>query len=258
VAVLVFAVLAASTSVDPTCRSQDTCEDIPATEAVRASAMLQIAARSVSLVVSTEATESETAPSQLSKLCSTSRALQHLDHFAEARECVPIALQEIHLAAVRQHAALLASRVQPKEKKRQVPSIGISVPGTDAQDVGRGPSIEDKTEPPTTTIAPTTTVAPTSTGAVASLDAPGFKETTELCCPPEMELFFNRLLDSMGLDVCSKPHIQGLMHWFACVPDMDFQYMIDVINNGNPCKYWGPKGETCPALSPACTGTYCR
>jgi len=53
------------------------------------------------------------------------------------------------------------------------------------------------------------------------------------------------------------PHLQGLMHWFSCVPDMDFQYVIDVILNGNPCKYWAPSGETCPALSAQCAGTYC-
>jgi hypothetical protein len=73
-----------------------------------------------------------------------------------------------------------------------------------------------------------------------------------------MEVFFNRLLDKMGYSVCSKQHVQGLMHWFTCVPDMDFQYMIDVIENGNPCKYWSPKGQTCPALSPECAGSWCR
>jgi len=95
-------------------------------------------------------------------------------------------------------------------------------------------------------------------GATAPLNAAGFKAVTSLCCPPEMETFFTRLLGSMGLDVCSKPHIQGLMHWFSCVPAMDFQYVIDIINNGNPCKYWGPTGSTCPELSEQCQGEYCR
>jgi len=95
-------------------------------------------------------------------------------------------------------------------------------------------------------------------GASASLDAAGFKAVTAMCCPPEMETFFGRLLAKMGLDVCSKAHIQGLMHWFSCVPDMDFQYLIDVINNGNPCKYWTATGTTCPALSPECQGEWCR
>merc|ERR1719197_1816607 len=58
-------------------------------------------------------------------------------------------------------------------------------------------------------------------GEDATLDAAGFKEVTSLCCPSEMEAFFGRLLAKMGLAVCSKPHVQGLMHWFSCVPDMD-------------------------------------
>merc|ERR1719197_684859 len=99
---------------------------------------------------------------------------------------------------------------------------------------------------------------PSGKGATASLDAAGFLATTSLCCPVEMETFFNRLLDKMGYDVCSKPHVQGLMHWFHCVPNMDFQYVIDTIVNGNPCKYWAPKGEVCPVLSPECQGKWCR
>merc|ERR1719199_1450338 len=70
-------------------------------------------------------------------------------------------------------------------------------------------------------------------------------------------MFFGRLLDTRGMDVCSMPHIQGLMHWFSCVPDMDFQYVLQVIENGNPCKYWAPKGQDCPTLSPECEGRHC-
>jgi len=114
-----------------------------------------------------------------------------------------------------------------------------------------------------TTVAPTT-AAPTEPPTTeapdvdATLDAAGFKEVTARCCPNEVETFFNRLLDSMGYVVCSKRHVQGLMHWFTCVPDMDFQYVLDVIENGNPCKYWAPKGDVCPALSPECQGHWCR
>jgi len=100
--------------------------------------------------------------------------------------------------------------------------------------------------------------APQVDASNAPLTAAGFKAVTSLCCPPEMEVFFLRLLSDMNLQVCSMPHIQGLMHWFSCVPDMDFQYLIDVINNGNPCKYWGNIGEACPPLSEACTGKWCR
>lgn len=113
--------------------------------------------------------------------------------------------------------------------------------------------------PTTTTEGSTTTIqAPTIDCAGLSLDAGGFKDATSLCCPQSMEVFFTCLIESMGLNVCSKPHVQGLMHWFSCVPDMDFSYMLDVINNGNPCKYWGEAGKACPALSAQCAGTWCR
>jgi len=101
-------------------------------------------------------------------------------------------------------------------------------------------------------------VISSASGGMAPLDAAGFLSVTNLCCPMEMEVFFIRLLDARGLAVCSKEHVQGLMHWFHCVPDMDFQYVLDVIDNGNPCKYWAPKGEACPALSEECGGKWCR
>jgi len=128
------------------------------------------------------------------------------------------------------------------------------------------PTTDAPTDTPAATLAPAAdtpapTVAPAAGGGVgttASLDAAGFKGTTMLCCSYQMEIFFNRVLDSTGYDVCSKPHVQGLMHWFTCVPDMDFQYMLDVIEKGNPCKYWSPRGLTCPALSEKCAGKWCR
>jgi hypothetical protein len=118
------------------------------------------------------------------------------------------------------------------------------------------------TAKPTTTVAPATE-APAATseevdGTTATLDEAGFKAVTSRCCPQDMETFFERLLTSMSLQICSKPHMQGLMHWFSCVPDMDFQYLVDVINNGNPCKYWAAEGSVCPSLSPECEGEWCR
>jgi len=101
-----------------------------------------------------------------------------------------------------------------------------------------------------------TTVA--TSGATASLDAAGFKEVTSLCCPVEMEAWFTRLLESKGFEICSKPHLQGLMHWFSCVPDMDFQYVLDIIANGNPCKFWALAGAVCQPLSAECKGKFCR
>merc|ERR1719247_741646 len=90
------------------------------------------------------------------------------------------------------------------------------------------------------------------------VDSNLFNRTTSECSPGKTEAFFNCLLDCMGYDPCSKPHVQGLMHWFTCVPDMELRYMIEVINQGNPCKFWAPKGEACPPLSPECEGHWCR
>jgi len=151
---------------------------------------------------------------------------------------------------------------------------------TDAATTEEGPSLESTstnaptteaptTEAPTTeppvTEAPTTEAPATESPATTSpgidctqFDADGFKEVTSLCCPEKMEVFFTGLLLCTGRKVCSKPHVQGLMHWFTCVPDMDFQYMLTVINDGNPCKYWSPKGQTCPTLSVECEGEWCR
>jgi len=109
-----------------------------------------------------------------------------------------------------------------------------------------------------TTATTTTTAVAEFDGSTATLDTEGFHAVTALCCPSETEIFFERLIVSMGLEVCSTPHVQGLMHWFSCVPDMDFQYLLDVINNGNPCKYWTPSDSACPTLTPECEGQWCR
>jgi len=98
------------------------------------------------------------------------------------------------------------------------------------------------------------------TGSDCPLTPKGFVDVTTLCCPVETEQFFNRLVNASGLKVCSVPHVQGLMHWFSCVPEMDLDYVNDVIRNGNPCKYWAPKDEECPEVaggSAECAGSWC-
>jgi hypothetical protein len=137
----------------------------------------------------------------------------------KASVCLPNGLQEKHLELLRINAASLAAGSATGTEKSSKRSSG---------------------------------------GADAPLDAAGFKEVTSGCCPMETELFFNRLLESMDMKVCNKDHVQGLMHWFSCVPDMDYQYMVDTINNGNPCKYWAPSSSTCPVLSPECDVKQCR
>jgi len=244
---------------------QSTCEDIPEADAVRASAMLQVGTQSegrptlqtVGLVglhqkatrlqekgeaqpqreMAQEKGEAQphrevaqpqravaaataTVVKQESRSCLSEKMLH------ESRSCLPAKLQKLHHQAHKRQAALLA--ITHRQAPEDTPSCGCTK------------GIEGKT------------------GATVALNPDGFKHITELCCPPEMEVFFTRLLEINGAKVCSVPHIQGLMHWFTCVPDMDPQYLLDVIKNGNPCKYWAPKDQECPELSVECAGHWCR
>lgn len=196
-----------------------------ASDTLKGSAMLQINAAFLGDV------QNDAAPSHAKdseQKVGTSCALGPLEatHLLETQACLPNGVQEAYLQALRRHAAFLS--------------------------IKKGESSGEATE---TQSQETNTSADPST---ASLDAAGFKLVTSLCCPTDMETFFNRLLAARNLQVCSKPHIQGLMHWFSCVPDMDFNFLIDIINNGNPCTYWAAIGSTCPALSPECQGKWCR
>jgi len=155
----------------------------------------------------------------------TSSKVQSLAHHKKSQTCTNVDLQLAHVQALRRNGALQASG------GRRVAAHSALV-------------AERKQDP--------------VTGASASLDAAGFSATSALCCPEQMEVFFNRLLDSMDMRGCSVPHVQGLMHWFSCVPDMDFEYLGSVIKNGNPCKYWAPKDQECPVLTKECAGEWCR
>lgn len=248
---LAFAAVVVAAQV---CHDQATCDGVSATEAVRASAMLQLRAEGPGTAVLQSATGPGTAVLQSA-------------HLAESRDCISSDLQEVHLQAIRRHAMVLAT-----ERKGGASKVIL------ADEVLKGPplfeNIKTTTEEPTEapTEEPTEAVvseAPTAeamtapesgavTGATAELEASGFKAVTKLCCPVEMEQWFIRLLESMGEEVCSLPHVQGLMHWFTCVPDMDFQYMLDVIEKGNPCKFWEKTAVDCPALSEECQGSWCR
>lgn len=273
VIVLSFAAVIASSphGLEESCGSEDGCQD-----RVRASAMLQVKAEPHSKTNMSHAPEM--VDLQRSGLCAPAELTAA--YLEESRDCVSAELQEMHLKAVRRHAAFLAA--QSRQGLSLLPLVLQRKAGLIQKHKKKvhQPSLEDMTIPPTTVAPVEVTEAPTeaeteeeeeeeedvqapagvvaNAGASASLDAAGFKATTSLCCPAETEVFFNRLLEQMGYDGCSVPHIQGLMHWFTCVPDMDFQYMLNVIKDGNPCKYWTVKGSTCPALSETCQGKFCR
>lgn len=274
---LLLVTMAVVESAQQMCHDQGTCEHLPVEDSVSGSAMMQV--KSKVAVASTPAVSPALGTFGLQAV-----------RLKESRGCVPMALQDKHLQSLRKFATLLASR---SHIPLPVPAAALVETATDfpkpaagsnvhmqvfslqmnqeSQRVQPPPSLEDQTAAPTTTVrattpAPTTTeagvTAPAADGKVdctaMSLSADGFKETTSLCCPEKMQAFFTCLLDTLGYDVCSEDHVQGLMHWFSCVPDMEFQYMLDVISDGNPCKYWSPRGQTCPALSEECIGQWCR
>merc|ERR1719201_3251430 len=144
-------------------------------------------------------------------------------HLAESRACVSAELQESHLQALRYYAATLAAGTANASSASGWD--GYTAPGT----------------------------------------AEGFFAVTSLCCPEQTYQFFLRLLDMKGLKPCyphetlgTHPHIQGLIHWFTCVAWMDFQVVLNIIDNGSPCKYWAPKEAECPALTPECDHHWCR
>lgn len=250
-------------SAEETCRDAATCEDFMVNEASKASAMMQVKSKVATSFTSVAAVAASVKQSFTSAASAAASVIQQLSvlelqaaRLEESRSCMPLFLQEFHRKAIRQHAAaddagrkgILASLLALQElgDKEQRSLQDHASLGHKA----RQSTLEDLTQDPVATVAPIeTTIA---------LDAEGFKTITSLCCPEKMETFFNRLLDKFGYDVCSKPHVQGLMHWFQCVPSMDFQYLLDVIQNGNPCKYWSPKGQTCPTLSEQCAGQWCR
>lgn len=158
-------------------------------------------------------------------------------HLEDSRSCLPKELPHKHLSALRLGASLLGHLLATDTNR-----INLQLLDVIREEVPAAASTEQ----------------PEVDGTNAPLDAAGFKAVTSRCCPQDMETFFQRLLASMNLEMCSKPHVQGLMHWFSCAPDMDFQYLVDVVNNGNPCKYWTANGSACPPLSPECEGEWCR
>merc|ERR1719199_2209245 len=142
---------------------------------------------------------------------------------------MPQSLEEFHQESKKHNTAggsspqaklarqLAAGKAKPPPSLEDLPPAPATQAPATAAPVTEAPA----TEPPAT--AAPVTAAPATMAPVKEV-APGwsleraaeFKATTSLCCPVKMEAFFNSLLDSLGYDVCSVPHIQGLMHWFTC------------------------------------------
>lgn len=91
-------------------------------------------------------------------------------------------------------------------------------------------------------------------GSTAPMTAEGFVQVTSLCCEAEMGAWYRRLIDDLGYTICHEGGIYGLVPWFACVPSMDYNYVLEVIHNipGQECKFIAKKGEECQPLTDFC------
>lgn len=210
-----------------------TCVDIAAADAVQGSALLQVKrAPTKEDIDATSAVEKSTLAS-----------------------CMQLEIQEAYNSALQEQGSHSVTNCgsDADSKDHQDPVGGSNTNGYYDQSGTWRPG-----KPPTSS-GSTSAGSSGSTGASdpfgASLDAAGFLAVTSTCCAWKMEVFFTRLLESMGFRICSKPHLQGLMHWFTCVPAMDYKYILQIIANGNEhgCKFWAKKGETCPSI----VGTKC-
>jgi hypothetical protein len=248
--------------------SDKTCDGAPQ-ESAPGTAMLQISSSSQDRSVARRQDEPTSQDMSKARALTAAKNMNFFMRLQKARVCLPDGLQDKYLELLRKNAKTLAvggditsALAVGGEISSERLEGGADAPVDAVGLLAKWPAGEIvellRIKAAALAAGNQTSSKRSKGGADATLDAAGFKETTSMCCPEETELFFNRLVLSMSLQVCSKPHVQGLMHWFSCVPDMDFQYLVDIINNGNPCKYWALSSGTCPALSEKCQGEYCR
>jgi hypothetical protein len=222
-------------SLEGTCHGESTCEDSGTLNEVHASAMLQINSKA-------EPAKAEPAKAVAPPSASLNQKTLVIKGNASKADTKGNASN-----SQQSHTCL------PEEMEEGMKEAPSCLPG-DVQEFHTS-LLATKQEPEACSCTQT---LEGKTGADTPIDAKGFLHVTGLCCPVQTEIFFNRMLEANNFKVCSKPHVQGLMHWFTCVPDMDPQALLDVIHNGNPCKYWAPKDKDCPVLSPECQGHWCR
>jgi len=241
--------------LEGTCHGESTCEDSGTLNEVHASAMLQINSKA-------EPAKAEPAKAEAPQSASLNQKAVVNQQKAKAEAPPSASLNQ--KAVVNQQKAKADTKGNassshqshtclPEEMEDGMKEAPSCLPG-DVQEFHTS-LLATKQEPGACSCTQT---LEGKTGADTPIDAKGFLHVTGLCCPVQTEIFFNRMLEANNFKVCSKPHVQGLMHWFTCVPDMDPQALLDVIHNGNPCKYWAPKDKDCPVLSPECQGHWCR
>lgn len=155
---LLLAISPLASAVDARCNPAEACSEADMPEAVHANAMLQV-----------KADKNKTAMMQLQSA-----------HLAASSSCLSGGLQEAHLSALRQYAALLVNKSQD--------------------------SYDPYTYDP---YKPQTAYTPGVDGSNAEGTPAGFLAVTSLCCPLQTEMWFLRLLDYLDYQPCYQDQTIG-------------------------------------------------
>lgn len=110
--------LSCADSLAESCGDETSCVVIPTTDAIHASAMLQVKTGAEPLLLSSTNNKDGSEPVSFQTIQdSGSTMLANSGSLAETRACLPKGLQEMHLQGVRRHAAFLSSRAAKKRSQ---------------------------------------------------------------------------------------------------------------------------------------------
>jgi hypothetical protein len=91
-------------------------------------------------------------------------------------------------------------------------------------------------------------------GATAELSEEGYAAVAMICCPLEMSIYTERLIEHLGFVVCNDGSLQGMVAWFYCQNQTrTFQELVDdsIAGAASECAWVGTE-EQCPDMSPNC------
>jgi hypothetical protein len=91
-------------------------------------------------------------------------------------------------------------------------------------------------------------------GSTASLDQTGYKALASICCPLEMSVFAQRLVNHLGFVVCNDGSLEGIVAWYYCANQTrTFAEMTEDVIAGadGDCAFIGTESG-CPTPSSNC------
>jgi hypothetical protein len=91
-------------------------------------------------------------------------------------------------------------------------------------------------------------------GATAELSEAGYLVLATLCCPLEMSLFAERVVQHLGFVVCNEGSLNGMVAWFYCKNQTRTfaELVADSINAANGECAWVGSESKCPTMSENC------